>query len=50
LGEGTINFKPIFASLKEAGVKYFFVEQDVCVTHTQLESARISRNFLINNL
>jgi sugar phosphate isomerase/epimerase len=50
LGEGTINFKPIFASLKEAGVKYFFVEQDVCVTHTQLESARISRSFLINNL
>lgn len=50
LGEGTINFKPIFANLKEAGVKYFFVEQDVCVTHTQLESARISRNFLINNL
>jgi len=50
LGEGTINFKPIFASLKEAGVKYFFVEQDVCVTHTQLESARISRNFLINYL
>ena len=50
LGEGKINFKPIFANLKEAGAKYYFVEQDVCVTHTQLESARISRNFLINNL
>jgi sugar phosphate isomerase/epimerase len=50
LGEGTIDFKPIFSHLKEAGVKYYFVEQDVCVTHTQLESARISRNFLINNL
>jgi len=50
LGEGRIDFKPIFAHLKEAGMKYFFVEQDVCVTHTQLESARISRNFLVNNL
>lgn len=50
MGEGIINFKPIFANLKEAGMKYFFVEQDNCITHTQIESARISRNFLINNL
>lgn len=50
MGEGIINFKPIFAKLKHAGVKYFFVEQDICITHTQLESARISREFLVNNL
>ncbi|MGQ8336930.1 sugar phosphate isomerase/epimerase family protein [Sunxiuqinia sp. A32] len=50
LGEGIIDFKPIFASIEKGGLKYFFVEQDVCKTHTQLESARISRDFLINNL
>lgn len=50
LGEGTIDFKPIFANINEGGLKYFFVEQDTCITHTQLESARISREFLIKNL
>jgi len=50
IGEATINFKPIFAKLKKAGVKYFVVEHNVCVTHTPLESARISRELLIKNL
>ena len=30
VGNGTIDFKPIFADAKEAGMKHFFVEQDVC--------------------
>jgi sugar phosphate isomerase/epimerase len=28
VGNGTINFKKIFASANKAGLKYFFVEQD----------------------
>jgi sugar phosphate isomerase/epimerase len=28
VGSGTIDFKPIFAHASEAGMKYFFVEQD----------------------
>lgn len=50
LGEGTINFKPIFAAAKSSGMKYFFVEQDKCKTHTELESAKISRLYLINKI
>jgi sugar phosphate isomerase/epimerase len=50
MGEGTIDFKPIFALTKKAGMKYFFVEQDNCKTHTPLESAKISRDYLLNNL
>jgi sugar phosphate isomerase/epimerase len=30
VGNGIINFKNIMAHSKEAGLKYFFVEQDVC--------------------
>ncbi|HEY4206265.1 MAG TPA: sugar phosphate isomerase/epimerase [Puia sp.] len=30
IGNGTIDFKKIFAHSHEAGMKYFFVEQDVC--------------------
>ncbi|WP_336515298.1 sugar phosphate isomerase/epimerase [Pollutibacter soli] len=29
LGQGTIDFKPIFAAAKEAGLKQFFVEHDM---------------------
>ncbi len=50
MGEGIIDFKPIFSEMKLSGMKYHFVEQDNCVTHTPLESARISREYLINNL
>jgi sugar phosphate isomerase/epimerase len=50
MGEGTIDFKPIYALAKKAGLKFWFVEQDDCKTHTALESARISREFLINNI
>jgi sugar phosphate isomerase/epimerase len=30
VGNGIIDFKKIFAQSKKAGLKYFFVEQDVC--------------------
>jgi sugar phosphate isomerase/epimerase len=30
VGNGTIDFKKIFASKEKAGMKYFFVEQDKC--------------------
>ena len=30
VGSGVIDFKPIFAKTKLSGMKYFFVEQDVC--------------------
>lgn len=30
VGNGTIDFKKIFEHTKESGMKYFFVEQDIC--------------------
>ena len=50
LGEGTMDFEPIFAAAETAGMKYFFVEQDHCRTHTPLESIKISRNYLSENI
>jgi len=50
LGEGTIDFVPIFEKASTAGMKYFFVEQDTCRTHTPLESIEISRNYLLENI
>jgi len=50
LGEGTIDFKPIFAEVATAGMKYFFVEQDNCRTHTPFESIEISRIYLLENI
>jgi sugar phosphate isomerase/epimerase len=50
MGEGTIDFKTIFGKIKKSGMKFFFVEQDTCRTHTPLESSKISRLYLINNL
>ncbi|MBS0009878.1 MAG: sugar phosphate isomerase/epimerase [Bacteroidales bacterium] len=50
LGEGTMDFKPIFAKADTAGMKYFFIEEDNCRTHTPMESIVISRNYLLNNI
>ncbi len=50
MGEGVIDFKPIIEEIKLSGMKYHFVEQDNCTTHTPLESARISRDYIVNNL
>ncbi len=50
LGEGTIDFKPIFELEELAGMKYFFIEQDMCRTHSEFESIDISRDFLLENI
>jgi sugar phosphate isomerase/epimerase len=49
LGEGIIDFKPIFDSFDKAGMKYFFVEQDNCLTHNPFDSIKISRDYLLKN-
>jgi sugar phosphate isomerase/epimerase len=50
LGEGIIDFKPILAQAKTAGMKYWFLEQDDCRTHTPMESITISRNYYLKTL
>jgi sugar phosphate isomerase/epimerase len=50
LGEGIIDFKPILAQAKTAGMKYWFLEQDNCRTHTPMESIAISRNYYLKTL
>ncbi len=50
LGEGIIDFKLILDKYKMAGMKYWFIEQDMCRTHTPSESIMISRNYYINKL
>ena len=48
LGEGIIDFKPIMEKAKLAGMRYWFIEQDNCLTHTPMESIEISRNYYLN--
>jgi len=50
LGEGVIDFKPILAKAKTAGMQYWFLEQDNCRTHSPMESIAISRNYYLNKL
>lgn len=50
LGEGIIDFKPILAMSKKAGMEYWFVEQDDCLTHTPMESIAISRRYYLDVL
>jgi len=50
LGEGIIDFKPILAEAKTAGMKYWFLEQDNCRSHTPMESIAISRNYYLSKL
>lgn len=50
LGEGIIDFLPIMAEARTAGMKYWFVEQDNCRTHTPMESIRISREYFLGKL
>jgi sugar phosphate isomerase/epimerase len=45
VGQGRIDFKPIFAKSKQAGVKYYFVEQDQCPGNP-LDSIKISFDYL----
>jgi sugar phosphate isomerase/epimerase len=50
LGEGIIDFVPIIAKARESGMKYWFVEQDNCRTHSPMESIVISRNYFLEKL
>jgi sugar phosphate isomerase/epimerase len=50
LGEGIIDFRPILAEARTAGMKYWFIEQDNCRTHTPMESIRISRDYFLEKL
>jgi len=50
LGEGIIDFKPILAMAKTAGMQYWFLEQDNCQTHTPMESIEISRRYYLDEL
>ncbi|MDX9904595.1 MAG: sugar phosphate isomerase/epimerase [Bacteroidales bacterium] len=50
LGEGIIDFKPILAMSKKAGMEYWFVEQDDCRTHSPMESIAISRRYYLDVL
>lgn len=49
VGNGTIDFKEIFTKAKKSGMKYFFVEQDVC-PGSPLVSIEKSFNYLKNML
>lgn len=49
VGSGVIDFKKIFAASKTAGMKHFFVEQDVC-PGPPLESIEKSINYLKKNI
>jgi sugar phosphate isomerase/epimerase len=49
LGEGILDFKPIFGLTEISGMKYFFVEQDNVKTNNVFESIRLSRDFLLHN-
>ena len=50
LGEGVINFEPIYDLAGSSELKYHFIEQDNCLTHTPMESIEISRNYLIKKI
>jgi sugar phosphate isomerase/epimerase len=45
IGNGTINFQPIFNAAKESGMEYFFIEQDHC-KGSPVESIKTSYNNL----
>ena len=49
VGSGVINYKKIFSYAKQSGVKYFFVEQDVC-PGPPLESTAKSIAYLKKNI
>jgi sugar phosphate isomerase/epimerase len=49
VGNGIIDFKRIFKESKKAGLKYFFVEQDVC-PGSPFDSITKSINYIKSNL
>lgn len=50
VGEGSINFKSIFAAAKLSGMKHFFVEQETNYKPNLLESSVKSFHYIKNNL
>ena len=49
VGNGVIDWKPIFAAAKQSGLKYYFVEQDVC-PGPPIESITKSIQYLKKNI
>ncbi len=49
VGNGTIDFKSIFAKAKQSGMKHFFVEQDVC-PGSPLDSIAKSIDYMKKNI
>ena len=45
VGQGTIDWKRIFAHVHQAGAKHIFVEQDRCIL-PEYQAIRISYNYL----
>ena len=48
LGEGNLDFKAIIDTGIKAGVKHFFIEQDMSYGKDPLESLKISRDHLVD--
>ena len=46
LGRGFIDYKPIFAASKAAGIEHAFAEQEAPYTRPQLDSAKVSYAYL----
>jgi sugar phosphate isomerase/epimerase len=46
LGKGFIDYKPIFAAAKSAGIEHVFAEQEAPFTVSQMESAKLDFDFL----
>ncbi len=46
LGHGFIDYKPIYAAAKAAGIEHAFAEQEAPYTRPQLESAKVSYEYL----
>ncbi len=49
VGNGTIDFKNIFKHANTAGLKYFFVEEDIC-PGSPFDSIKMSYNYIKSNL
>jgi sugar phosphate isomerase/epimerase len=50
VGEGSIDFKPIFAEAKLSGMKHFFVEQETNYSPNPTDSVKTSWDFVAKNL
>jgi sugar phosphate isomerase/epimerase len=46
LGTGFVDYKPIFAAAKAAGIEHIFVEQEAPFTVSQLDSAKVDYAYL----